>query len=163
MFSCDDWSRDDVAGIPFADAVPQKRRAKPPGSDRRCREGDVRLSGPLHCSRFITRSHHLCRRQAALHGASGAPRSSMECSQRHCAIHHRLITWRVTELYGVQRRRRRRRCTEECVCWADREEVQRRRMRRHHLVGARRLCTALLGHRVRKWNARDIITQPITA
>jgi len=33
MFLCGDWSRDDVAGIPFADAVPQKRRAKPPGAD----------------------------------------------------------------------------------------------------------------------------------
>ena len=28
-----DWSRDDVAGIPFADAVPHKRRASPPGAD----------------------------------------------------------------------------------------------------------------------------------
>ena len=25
--------RDDVAGIPLADAVPQKRRARPPGAD----------------------------------------------------------------------------------------------------------------------------------
>ena len=29
-------------------------------------------------------------------------------------------------------------------------------------VGARRPCTALLGHRVRKWNARDVIARPIT-
>ena len=35
-------------------------------------------------------------------------------------------------------------------------------MRRHHLVGARRLCTTLPGHRVRKWNARNLITRPIT-
>jgi len=27
------WSRDDVAGISFADALPQKRRARPPGAD----------------------------------------------------------------------------------------------------------------------------------
>jgi len=33
MFLCGDWSRDDVVGIPFADSVPQKRRAKPPGAD----------------------------------------------------------------------------------------------------------------------------------
>ena len=28
--------RDGVAGIPFADAVPQKRRARPPGADIGC-------------------------------------------------------------------------------------------------------------------------------
>jgi len=28
-----DWSRDDVAGIWFADALPQKYRARPPGAD----------------------------------------------------------------------------------------------------------------------------------
>jgi len=28
-----DWSCDDVAGIQFADAVPQKRRARPPDAD----------------------------------------------------------------------------------------------------------------------------------
>jgi len=64
--------------------------------------------------------HRLCRSQAALHGASGAPRPQMECPQRHHATNHRIKTWRVTELYGVQRRRFRRRCTEDCGCWADR-------------------------------------------
>jgi len=51
--------------------------------------------------------------QAALHGASGAPRPQMECPQRHRAINHRLIQWRVTEVYGAQWRRRRRRCRED--------------------------------------------------
>jgi len=39
------------------------------------------------------------------------------------------------------------------------------RILRFHLAnfGARRPCTALLGHRVRKWNARDVIARPITA
>jgi len=66
------------------------------------------------------RRHCLCRRQAALHGASGAPRPQMECPQRRCADIHRLILWRVTELYGAQWRRRRRRCREECVFWTQR-------------------------------------------
>ena len=30
-------------------------------------------------------------------------------------------------------------------------------------VGARRPCTALLGQRVRKWNARNFIARPIMA
>jgi len=38
-----------------------------------------------------------------------------------------------------------------------RQEVQRSRMRAHHYVGARRPCTALLGQRVREWNARNVI------
>jgi len=33
MFLGDDWSRHDVSGIPFADAVLHKLRAKPPGAD----------------------------------------------------------------------------------------------------------------------------------
>jgi len=44
--------------------------------------------------------HRLCRSQAALHGASGAPRPKMECPQRHHATNHRIKTWGVTELYG---------------------------------------------------------------
>ena len=52
--------------------------------------------------------HRLCRRQAALHGASGAARSQTDCPQRHRATNHRMTTWRVTELYGAQWRRRRR-------------------------------------------------------
>jgi hypothetical protein len=30
-------------------------------------------------------------------------------------------------------------------------------------VGARRPCTALLGHRVRKWSARNVTARPINA
>ena len=30
-------------------------------------------------------------------------------------------------------------------------------------VGARRPCTALLGQRVRRWNARNVVARPITA
>jgi len=44
--------------------------------------------------------HHLCRRQAPLHGVSRATRPQIICPQRHCASIHRLIQWRVTELYG---------------------------------------------------------------
>jgi hypothetical protein len=68
-----------------------------------------------------------------LQGASGAPREQMECPQRHRATKHHLTQWRVTELYGVRWRRRRRRCREESVLWADKLEVQRRRVRRVHL------------------------------
>jgi len=57
----------------------------------------------------------------------------MDCPQRHRATNHHLTQWRVTELDGAQWRRRRRRCSEECVFWDDRPEVQRRRVRRHHL------------------------------
>ena len=42
-----------------------------------------------------------CRRQAALQGASGATRPQIICPQRRCANNRRLITWRVTELYGA--------------------------------------------------------------
>ena len=37
----------------------------------------------------------------------------MMCPQHRCAITRRLITWRVTELYGARWRRRRRRCRED--------------------------------------------------
>jgi len=47
--------------------------------------------------------------------------------------------------------------------WADGEEVQRLRIRRHTYVGARRPCTAFLGRRVRKWNARNAIAQAFIA
>ena len=56
--------------------------------------------------------HRLCRRQAPLNGASRATRTQMICPQRHHATNHRLITWRVTELYGAKRRRRQQRCRE---------------------------------------------------
>jgi len=80
--------------------------------------------------------------KAALHGASGATRPSMECSQRHRTNTHRLISWRVTELYGAQRRQRRRRCREDCVLWgyelvSDRLEVQNAEIRRHCLCRRR--------------------------
>jgi len=48
-----------------------------------------------------TRLHHLCRCQAALHGASGATRSQMACPQRYRATMHHLIAWRVNELSGA--------------------------------------------------------------
>jgi len=69
---------------------------------RLCRE--VRKSRDCDCP------HRVCRRQAPLHGASGARRPSMECPQRHDAITQRLITWRVNELYGAHWLQRRRRC-----------------------------------------------------
>jgi hypothetical protein len=50
-------------------------------------------------------------------GASGAPRPQPECPQYHRAINHRLIQWRVTELYGAQWRRRRPRCREDWSSW----------------------------------------------
>jgi len=39
--------------------------------------------------------HRLCRRQAALHGVSGATRPQRECPQRHRATNHCLIQCRV--------------------------------------------------------------------
>jgi len=77
-------------------------------------------TGRLDIQRLRMRRHRLCRRQAALHGASGAPRSQMECPQRHRATNHRLMNWCVTELYGAQWHRRRRRCREDRVLCADR-------------------------------------------
>jgi len=41
MFLGDDWSRDDVAGIPFTDEMPHKRRVGPPGADIR---GDANVT-----------------------------------------------------------------------------------------------------------------------
>jgi len=58
------------------------------------------LTDLLEVHRRRVRQHHLCRRQAPLHGVSGATRSHILCPQRHCARIHRLIQWRVTELYG---------------------------------------------------------------
>jgi len=77
------------------------------------------------------RRHRIRRRQAALHGASGAPRPQMECPQQHRATNHCLIQWRITELYSAQWCRRRRRCREDCVfcvLWgfSYRVEVQQR-------------------------------------
>jgi len=37
-----------------------------------------------------------------LHGASRATRPQVECPQRHRATNHRLMQWRVTELYDAQ-------------------------------------------------------------
>ena len=50
--------------------------------------------------RRVVRRVHLCRRQAPLHGVSGATRPQIICPQRRCASSHRLTQWRVTELYG---------------------------------------------------------------
>jgi hypothetical protein len=106
------------------------------------------------------------RRQAALHGVSAATRLQTKCPQPHCASIHRLIQWRATERFGAQRRRRRQRCFEDCIYGSDRLEDWDFRdcecAETAH-VGARRPCTALLGHRVRKWNARNLIARPITA
>ena len=63
------------------------------------------------------RRHRLCRRQAPLHGASGATRPHMECPGSHRASIRLLIKWRVSELYGAQWRRRQQRCREDCVFW----------------------------------------------
>jgi hypothetical protein len=107
----------------------------------------------------------LCRRQAALHGASGVTHPQTKCPQRHRATKQCLIQWRVTELYGARWRRRRRRCREDRVPGSDRLEDWKFRdceCADTAYVGARRPCTALLGHRVRKWNARDVIARPIT-
>jgi len=80
------------------------------------------------------RIHRLCRRQAALHGASRATRPQMEYPQRRRATNQGLIQWRVTELYDARWRRRRRGCREDCVFYAtDRQKVQRRKVRVHRL------------------------------
>ena len=49
----------------------------------------------------------------------------------------RHLCCRLRQLYGVRWRRRRRRCREESVLWADKLEVQRRRVRRVHLCRRR--------------------------
>ena len=74
--------------------------------------------------------------------------------------------WRVTELYGAQWRRRRRRCREDCISEIDRLEDWTFRDCEGAdtaYVGARRPCKALLGQRVHKRNARNVIARPITA
>jgi len=88
----------------------------------------------------------------------------MECPQRHRATSHHLTQWRVTELYGVQWRRRGEANANIVYSmysdgFFDRVEVQRR----WHMLPARRPCNALLGHRVRKWNGRNVIARSITA
>jgi len=63
------------------------------------------------------------------------------------------------------RNTRQRRCREDCVYGSDRlEDWQFRDCECADTAygGASRPCTALLGHRVRKWNARNIIALPIT-
>jgi len=108
------------------------------------------------------RRNCLCRRQAALHGASGAPRPQVACPQRHCATNHCLMTWRLTEIYGKPWRRRRRRCREDFIL----SGLHRGKTGRSELpayVGARRPCTALLGQRVRKWNAHNVVAQTFAA
>jgi len=120
----------------------------------------------LEVQRRKVRRHHLCRRQAPLHGVSGATRPQIICPQRHFASIHRLIQWRVTELYDARWRRRRRRCREDCVSETDRLEDWKFRDREGAdtaYVGARRPCTVLLGQRVRKSYARNVIARPIKA
>ena len=55
----------------------------------------------LEAQRLRMRRHRLCRRQAVLHGASGAPRPHTELPERHSATNYHLTQWRVTELYGA--------------------------------------------------------------
>jgi len=70
----------------------------------------LRVMKRQEVQRLRKRQDRLCRRQAPLHGTSGATRPPIECPRRHRANTHRLISWRVTDLYGAQRRWRRRRC-----------------------------------------------------
>ena len=79
--------------------------------------GITKIAYSVYFDGFLTerkcRDAGIAASYAALQGASGAPRPQMECPQRHRAINHRLIQWRVTELYGAQWRRRRRRCRKD--------------------------------------------------
>jgi hypothetical protein len=61
------------------------------------------------------RAVRLFRRQAALHGASGATRRHMECPRRRFADIRRLLVCRLTKLHGARRRRCRRRCRADGV------------------------------------------------
>jgi len=109
------------------------------------------------------RRHHLYRRQAPLHGVSGATRPQIICPQHHCASIHRLIQWRVTELCGRNGVGGSKHAAGIVYSvYSDgflTVEVQGR----WHMLPARQPCTALLGRRVRKWNARNVIARSITA
>ena len=137
-------------------------RNPPPKTMRsRSEQGPVKCG---YCKRSRTFLGQKESRQAALHGASGAPPPRTECPQSHRATNHCRIQWRVTEIYGAQWRRRRRRCREDCVHGSERLEDWKFRdceCADTAYAGAGRPCTALLGHRVRKWNARNIIAPPI--
>ena len=130
---------------------------------RRCCEECVVWADRLKVQRRRVRRVHLCRRQAPLHGVSGATRPQIICPKRHCGSIHRLIQWHVTDLYGRNGVGGSRGAAKivYSVCFDGflTEAVQRRR----HMLPARRPCEALLGHRVCKWNARDVIARSITA
>jgi len=122
---------------------------------RRCCEGCLLWADRQVVQRRRVRRHHLCRRQAPLHGVSGATRQHIICPQRHCGSIHRLIQWRVTELYGRNGVGGSRGAAKNVYSvyfnGVQTEEVQRR----WHMLPTRRPCKALLGHRVRKWNGRN--------
>jgi hypothetical protein len=118
---------------------------------RRCLEVGVSGSDKPKVQRRKVRKHRLCWRQAALHGASGATHPQMGCPQRHRATNHRLLQWRVTELYDAQWRRRRRRKMPRRSCILGvktTHKVQRERVDTAY-VNAGWSCKAFLMRRVR--------------
>jgi hypothetical protein len=86
----------------------------------------------------------------------------MECPQHYRATNHRMIQWRVTNLYGA-------RCVgvgEDAVknvsSWADKRKFRDAECADTTYVGARRPCTAFLERRVGRSFARNVIAQPFT-
>ena len=67
---------------------------------RRCREDGVSGYSGGFLTEWKCRDADTAASQAALQGASGARSPHMMLLQHRRAIVRRLITWRVTELYG---------------------------------------------------------------
>ena len=129
-------------------ASPQERLARPPGADKggAAKVMCFRATPPFAVH---TRLHHLCRCQAALHGASGATSSQMACPQRHRATMHHLITWRVTELYGAHGVEVGEDAAKIVPAGSDRLKCRDAECADTAFVGARRPCKVLLWRRAR--------------
>jgi hypothetical protein len=83
-----EWLRDDVAGMPFANASPHMRHARPPGIDI----GGVSVCEPSGVAlKHIAFAARPCRRQAALQGAPVATSPYMICLKHHFAFTQGLI------------------------------------------------------------------------
>jgi len=82
----------------------------------------------------------------------------------YCASIHRLIQWRVTELYGRNGVGGSKDAAKIVYSVSSDSFLTRVKVqRRWHMLPARRPCKALLGHRVREWNARNVIARSIDA
>jgi len=157
--------RDDVLGMPLAGALPLAPCKAALYRHRRCREGDVlqghsTVLGSQHAYTIYVDARrpctaHLGRRARKWHVRNFIAQSFT--AQQHGASPN----FTARNGLGVGEG-----AAKIVSAWSDRLEVWKFsdcECADTAYVGARRPCTALPGHRVCQWNARNVIPQTFTA